>query len=458
LDALVDAHLLREATPGRYQLHDLVRGFAVQVLGGAETSQVQADARRRLLDLYLHTAVRVGRLLPHAAADQEIVTEPALRPDLVEVRAGGGADWFATERGNLRALCALAAETGMGPYAWQLAHACWRYLFECGYLDDLVSMHGHGLAAARESGDDQAEARMLNYLASAAYRSGNPGAAVGHLRAALAIHERLAEITVAHTIARANLAICYAMDGQLGRALVETTTVVRQREQLDDMDPLVMCDALGNLGLINVMCRRYDAAVRAHRRDLAIARQVGDLHQLGRALGQLGAARARLGQLRPAIRLLTVAVRIRSRTGNDAGHAESLNELGWALAGLGRGEESRQRHDEALAIMRAHGFRSAEIRALNVSGESLRLLGDVAAAVERHREALAGARQAGSRVGRARALAGLGACLAQTDPAAARGHYTEALHIYRDMDLPERDDVVAALNHLDAAQQDGARQ
>ena len=51
LEALVDAHLLRSAEPGRYTFHDLLREYARR-LGTGEPEQ----PRRRLHDYYLAAA------------------------------------------------------------------------------------------------------------------------------------------------------------------------------------------------------------------------------------------------------------------------------------------------------------------------------------------------------------------------------------------------------------------
>ena len=56
LDVLARAHLLSPATPGRYGMHDLLRGYACELTATLDAGQEQHAALTRLFDYYLHTA------------------------------------------------------------------------------------------------------------------------------------------------------------------------------------------------------------------------------------------------------------------------------------------------------------------------------------------------------------------------------------------------------------------
>jgi len=60
LEGLYDQHLLTEPSPGRYQLHDLLREHA-RALAAADNPAESDAATGRLLDYYLHTALAAGR-------------------------------------------------------------------------------------------------------------------------------------------------------------------------------------------------------------------------------------------------------------------------------------------------------------------------------------------------------------------------------------------------------------
>ena len=61
LEALVDAHLLRSAAPGRYTFHDLIREYARSL------APATGAPRQRLHDYYLAAAVRATDLISREA-------------------------------------------------------------------------------------------------------------------------------------------------------------------------------------------------------------------------------------------------------------------------------------------------------------------------------------------------------------------------------------------------------
>jgi hypothetical protein len=64
LDALVDAHLVEVGpSPGRYRFHDLLRLYARERAETDETDQDRDEARRRMLEWYLHAADAAERHL-----------------------------------------------------------------------------------------------------------------------------------------------------------------------------------------------------------------------------------------------------------------------------------------------------------------------------------------------------------------------------------------------------------
>ncbi len=65
LDVLARAHLLAPASPGRYGMHDLLRGYARELTVTLDTGQEQRAALTRLFDHYLHTsATAMDTLFP----------------------------------------------------------------------------------------------------------------------------------------------------------------------------------------------------------------------------------------------------------------------------------------------------------------------------------------------------------------------------------------------------------
>jgi DNA-binding SARP family transcriptional activator len=62
LDHLVTGHLLEPAPGGRYRLHELLREYAAERMLAEESAANRAGALNRLLDWYLHSAVRFAAI------------------------------------------------------------------------------------------------------------------------------------------------------------------------------------------------------------------------------------------------------------------------------------------------------------------------------------------------------------------------------------------------------------
>jgi hypothetical protein len=84
----------------------------------------------------------------------------------------------------------------------------------------------------------------------------------------------------------------------------------------------------------------------------------------------------------------------------------------------------------------------------NDLGKTLRESGDADGALGQHRIALAEASKMRFKYEHARALDGIAACLRDTEPDAARNHWQRALHLYREMGVPEQSDVERHLAQL----------
>jgi len=80
LDDLCRDHLLHQAAPGRYTLHDLVRAFASGQAGDEDSPAERRTALTRLFDFYLATAAgSMNSLYPAAARRLPRIPRPPPR-------------------------------------------------------------------------------------------------------------------------------------------------------------------------------------------------------------------------------------------------------------------------------------------------------------------------------------------------------------------------------------------
>ncbi|MEH0982797.1 AfsR/SARP family transcriptional regulator [Micromonospora sp. CPCC 205556] len=446
LDELVDAHLVEEAEPGRYRLHDLIREYSRLLLGEPERVEERRDALRRLLDHHLYVAAELTRQVEWASSRLALrLPEPA-RPDLVAASVADGRSWFDENRSALPALSRIAEAEGFPRHCWQLARASWRAQFDGGHLDDLIEMHEAGRRAAATMGDDEAVATMLNYLASAYYRLARFSEAIGLMEVALDLWRRLGlHHEVRNTLG--NLATSHAANGDLPQGLACYQAAKAMYQRPGELGHLAQL--LNNLSFAHFVAGRYEEALRVGRRHLSLARQVGDARQVGHAIAHLGMIRHRLGHGEPAHRLLRLGLRLKRKSGNRFGEGELLNEIGLIERRAGRLDAAAALHRQALVLMMEVGDRIGQCGSRNLLARALLDQGDVASALDLHRRVLADATRLGARREQARALDGIARCLRGTDPTATRSHWMRALALFRQVESPDQHEVARLLAELD---------
>ncbi|MGW0212956.1 BTAD domain-containing putative transcriptional regulator [Micromonospora chokoriensis] len=445
LDELVDAHLVEEADLGRYRLHDLVREYARTLVAEPERAAERRDGIERLLDHHLHVATAIARERELASLHTLIVETEPLRPDLVTLVTGQGRAWLGENLAVWTALVRLAESEGFPHYCWQLARACWYAQFEGGHLDELIETHTVGLRAAEELGDDRAVATLLNYLASAHYRLGDFAMSIRVMERSLDIFRQLG-LRHEHRKALGNLGISYAANFQFrqARECYDAAWALATRMR----DKVALANELNNLTMTLLLWGRHDEALRAARRHLGIAREIGEPRRVGNALGHLGMVRHRMGDVAPAGRLLRVALRFKRELGARFGEGEVLNEIGMMEREAGRPDRAADLHRAALVAMTEVGDRIAQCGSRNLLARAILEQGDVTSALDLYRRVLADTTRLSSHYERARALEGIARCLAPTDPAGAREHLVRALSLYRQIESPDQHEAERLLAEL----------
>jgi tetratricopeptide (TPR) repeat protein len=263
LDRLTRAHLVQRSGSGRYGMHDLLRAYATQLAGTVDAEAERRAALTRLFDHYLATAA--------AAMDTLHPAERHLRPQTA--RSGGPiaapvADaataqaWLDAERANLVATTAYAAAHGWASYATQLSRTLFRYLDSGGHYSEAVTVHNHALRAARDAGDQAAEAHALGDLGVVYSRQGRSDQAIDHHQQALTVARRLGE-RPGEARALGNLGIAYSHLGQLEQAAEHQRQVLGVFRDLGDRANEAR--ALGNLGDVSWRLGQPERAVDYQR-------------------------------------------------------------------------------------------------------------------------------------------------------------------------------------------------
>jgi DNA-binding SARP family transcriptional activator/tetratricopeptide (TPR) repeat protein len=345
LAELSQVHLVGEPSSGRFNLHDLLRAYAIEQARCEDTAAVRHDATERLLDHYLHMAHLAGRLTnPH----REPVTLAAASPGVVIDPLSGHADamrWLAVERGTLLSVLEHTAANGWHAHTWQLGWTVADYLYRRGHWHDQVTAGCAAVTAAERAAGPIVEARAHRSLARAYVQ--------------LADYER----------ARTHL--CRAMH------LID-----------DDADPAGQADAHHVLSWVMERRGHHDDAFTHAGHALALYRVAEDRAGEANTLNTIGWFHTQLGDHRQALTFCRKALRLHRRLGHREGQATTLRNIGHAHHQLGDHRRAIVCCQHSLTLFREVQNRYYEGHVLAIVGDTHDALGDRGAAETAWRQAL----------------------------------------------------------------------
>jgi DNA-binding SARP family transcriptional activator/tetratricopeptide (TPR) repeat protein len=325
LAQLARAHLVSESSPGRYTLHDLLRAYALELVGTHESESARHAARRRLLDHYLHTA-HAGSLLVSPTRDP--IPIPPRQPDvscedITDFRQATA--WFSTEHRALLAAIAQAAASGFDIHAWQLAWATANVFHVRGLGHDLAATHQIALAATQRLADRTAEAHIHYGLACAYARMTRFEEASAHLRHAIELFQATGKRS---DQAQCHLTLGWVLerDRRLPEALAQALLAHDLYQETGNHWGLAR--SLNNVGWLYALLGEHRRALRHCLKAIAGHRASGDLRGEATALDSLGYTHHHLGDHAEAAGYYWRALHLFGEIGDRFNEAETLVRLG----------------------------------------------------------------------------------------------------------------------------------
>ncbi|MFF2349913.1 BTAD domain-containing putative transcriptional regulator [Kitasatospora sp. NPDC058115] len=433
LEALLHCHLLQENVPERYQLHDLLREYALALMRDEGAEEEAGAALRRLLGFMLHAADQADRLLYPRRSRlplpqfRQLPGMETLLYDLDLDSHESARDWLDTEQAALAALASHARATGHPETAAWLAHVLAGRLDAQAYWSEAHDLHQTAAAHWRSMANDRCEARALIDLGATLANASRYPAAVEALDRALTL-ARAGQDPDATAEALSILGRALWHRGALTRSLALQKEALHIRRAHGDLWHTARC--LANLGIVQRSLGNHKMALSAYESALPLARRfqdrtfemrilnnIGDLHL---AAGNLSAARSGFERVLkfPAGAISTFDLAIVKI--NLAATLNIPEELDQSLA----------LHRQALAVFRSVSAIKHEADALNGLGHALRSAGRPADARDQHAIALELARSAGTAHEEAAALYGLARAEAVLGARAqAAGHLSSSISL-----------------------------
>jgi tetratricopeptide (TPR) repeat protein len=439
LQKLARAHLIQTSGPGRYGLHDLLRGYARELADGQDGDEGKRAALTGLFGYYLHTAAAAMDAAFPAERHRRPPIPPPATPAPTFSEAAAALAWLAAELPTLVAVTGHAAEHGWPSHATRMAATLFRYLDTGGHFAEAGTIHAHARRAAQRTGDAAAEADALIGIGLVDGHQGRHHDATGHFEHALALYRQTGN-QAGQARALNYLGLVQFHQGRYQQATSNYQQAVTLFHSAGEWTGEAY--ALSNLGVIGLRQGDPGRAGDYQRQALARFREIGDRHGEASVLVRLGLADLRQGRCQQAAYRLQQARTHYHSLGDRQGEADIDSALGLVDARQGHYRQAISRLRPALASYQELGDPSGQAITLNALGEVLLAAGRPADARTQYAAALDQAARAGEKYEQARAHHGLAsACQASGDLPEAHRHGQEALTLYTYLGLPEADQV-----------------
>ena len=339
-------NLIAEHTPGRYSMHSLLRALAAEILEDCEDPASRDQAYRRLLDHYLHTAIKANSNTSAYIWSFTKQPAPGVEVDVGE-SADAGAAWFATERPVLAAIIADAAARGLHEYVWQLVYAQSMSLTLVGRWHEDVEFCGLALVAARALADLTAQAHAHRLLGRSLARLGKAEEGLAELRGAEELYRKQGDLV--------GLAESHRTQGNVYDLMGDRVAAMRQMRKFLDYatafgERQQVAAAMNAIGWLLAHDGQVDQALDYCEKAADLVAD-GDEHtQHGHICDSLGLIHFKRGDLARSSARYEQAAALFGKVGNDYQQALALTRLGDVHAAAQDPAEADAAWREALAI------------------------------------------------------------------------------------------------------------
>ncbi|MFJ8475920.1 tetratricopeptide repeat protein [Kitasatospora sp. NPDC094011] len=366
LATLARASLVRaDPETGRWRMHDLVRAYAV------EQSGLAAEQREAALD----------RLLDHytaGARDANVQLSPGATGDRTHFRDRRRAlSWLDAEHANLIAAVQAARSARRHRVGVELPAHLKEYLTLRNRTEELTTVMGVALDAARSCGDRIGEARAWNDLGNALSKP-DPARAADAYRTSIA---RYQELGIRHgaAVARHNLTTLPSRVGRVKDAERFEESAATHRSlrttflALGDRPGVAACDL--TVGLCLYRLGRNEEALESIRLALTGFQESGDRSGEADTWGNLGVVLNGSGRATEAVAAFRTAVDMYRDLDDRRSTATAHLNLAVGLLAVGEPADAVEADSRAVALFRELGMAHAEGEALEKLARCLRSAG-----------------------------------------------------------------------------------
>jgi DNA-binding SARP family transcriptional activator/tetratricopeptide (TPR) repeat protein len=361
LAELAGASLLAEDRCGRFGCHELLRAYAAERAAADETADKRETARGRLLDHYVRTA-RAGaaRLYPGRSQVQPPPGRPHVTPEEFKTYEAV-LEWFAAENRVLRAVHAMAFESGHDDSCWTLAWYWSPILLRSGQMPAVAELQRTALACALRLRDPVALAHVHYELGHVSERLGDFEEGHAHLAQALDLFAMLGdEVNIAQ--ARHGLSALLNRQGRYAEALEHAKEGLRLRRSFATPAPAMVAYSENAVGWLYAHLGQYAEALRHCGHALELHRESGSRTGAADTLDSIAYVYEQLADPEQALAHYEQALDIYRSIGDPEGESRGLIMLGDVQFAAGQRSAAEHSWQQAAAVLSRIGGDTAQVR------------------------------------------------------------------------------------------------
>ncbi|SFR06954.1 Predicted ATPase [Lentzea waywayandensis] len=388
VEVLLAGHLIEQTGPDRYQLHDLLRAYAVDQVRQEESPDEQRVGVLRMLTWYLGSARQAHLAVSRGDRHLRIEAEIGELPSAPEAFAGReqALAWYTKEKANLMAAVRAAAQNRFDHIAWQLPGLLAAIYDSHDSADAWLLAEQIGLSAARRTGDRYGQAVLLDRQGIKFRKLRRWDEALACFREALEVFDSLdnglGRVRVTNGVGLVHLE---AARFQQARESFEQTI---EAEQVSGGGLSMWALATVNLGETHLKLGSPEKTLSCVEDAMPTLRQLDDVVVEAVATRLRGIAQRELGMLAECRRSLEDAVKLTRRAGNLAAEGEIHVELARLQILEGCPAEALVSAQRGNVLAQQFKVTVVEAQALDVIGVAYQELGRRPDAAPFHRRAV----------------------------------------------------------------------
>lgn len=434
LSDLFECHLLEQAAPRRFRLHDLLKAFADSCSREHDSDGERRSSILRLADYLQHNADRADRLLYPL---RERIPSHGPRSPVADAEMGSPTEargWLELEWRNTVVVARYAAEHEWHSRCAEIAHILAEFLDIRGCQDEAISLHSLAVRAYRDVADRAGIARASLDLGLAYQQRGDYKAALRHATEAQTISRETGDLR-GQALAAGRIGSIYYYSGRLREALAYDQEARAFYSEAGDKNG--EADAIFHHGTSSLDLGRVHDSIDNFNTALELFKGLGNERGLAKTLNSIAEVKRRQGFHREALQGYQEALSIYHRLGARQKQAVVEQNIGTIYLYKRQPDKALRLYRSALETYQEANNLPSQARALCDIGEAYLYMGRHDESLIHYERAEMLARKVGDASVRVLALRGLGDIHRQTDdPDEAMKWYGLALKLEYEVEDP----------------------